>query len=73
MLLAGEWPLMCKIIIVQRSLPGGHAVAAAMHEKLAYDTLDDFSFISLVTQVPDVWRCGDFGSYQRDWLLTPAP
>ena len=33
-------------------LPGGHAVTAAMHEKLAYDTLEDFSFISLVTQVP---------------------
>src|SRR5262245_50155230 len=33
-------------------LPGGHAVTAAMHEKLAYDTLEDFSFISLLTQVP---------------------
>ena len=33
-------------------LPGGHAVTAAMHEKLAYDTLEDFSFISLVSQVP---------------------
>jgi tripartite-type tricarboxylate transporter receptor subunit TctC len=33
-------------------LPGGHAVTAAMHEKLAYDTLEDFSFISLMTQVP---------------------
>ncbi len=33
-------------------LPGGHAVTAAMHEKLAYDTLEDFSFVSLVTQVP---------------------
>jgi len=33
-------------------LSGGHAVTAAMHEKLAYHTLEDFSFISLVTQVP---------------------
>jgi tripartite-type tricarboxylate transporter receptor subunit TctC len=33
-------------------LPGGHAVTAAMHEKLAYDTLEDFTFISLATQVP---------------------
>jgi tripartite-type tricarboxylate transporter receptor subunit TctC len=33
-------------------LPGGHAVTAAMHEKLAYDTLEDFSFVSLVSQVP---------------------
>src|SRR5262245_54231890 len=33
-------------------LPGGHAVTAAMHEKLAYDTVEDFSFISLVSQVP---------------------
>jgi tripartite-type tricarboxylate transporter receptor subunit TctC len=33
-------------------LSGGHAVTAAMHEKLAYDTLEDFSFVSLVTQVP---------------------
>jgi tripartite-type tricarboxylate transporter receptor subunit TctC len=33
-------------------LSGGHAVTAAMHEKLAYDTLEDFAFISLVSQVP---------------------
>jgi tripartite-type tricarboxylate transporter receptor subunit TctC len=33
-------------------LPGGHAVTAAMHEKLAYDTLEDFTFISLVSQIP---------------------
>jgi tripartite-type tricarboxylate transporter receptor subunit TctC len=33
-------------------LPGGHAVTAAMHEKLPYDPLEDFSFISLVSQVP---------------------
>src|SRR5262245_66229736 len=34
------------------ALSGGHAVTAAMHEKLAYDTVEDFSFISLVSQVP---------------------
>jgi tripartite-type tricarboxylate transporter receptor subunit TctC len=33
-------------------LSGGHAVTAAMHEKLAYDTLEDFSFVSLMTQIP---------------------
>ncbi len=33
-------------------LAGGHAVTAAMHEKLAYDTLEDFTYISLATQVP---------------------
>jgi tripartite-type tricarboxylate transporter receptor subunit TctC len=33
-------------------LPGGHAVTAAMHEKLAFDPLEDFSFVSLVSQVP---------------------
>ncbi len=33
-------------------LPGGHAVTAAMHEKLAYDTLEDFSFISLADAGP---------------------
>lgn len=33
-------------------LPGGHSVTAAMHEKLAYDSLEDFTFVSLVSQVP---------------------
>lgn len=33
-------------------LPGGHAVAAAMYEQLPYDTLNDFSFISLVSVFP---------------------
>ncbi len=33
-------------------LPGGHSVTAAMHEKLPYDTLEDFTYISLATQVP---------------------
>jgi tripartite-type tricarboxylate transporter receptor subunit TctC len=33
-------------------LPGGHSVTAAMHEKLPYDTLEDFTFISLVSQIP---------------------
>ena len=33
-------------------LPGGHAVTAAMHEKLAYDPVEDFSFIGFVSQVP---------------------
>ena len=33
-------------------LPGGHAVTAAMHAKLAYDTVEDFSFVSFVSQVP---------------------
>jgi tripartite-type tricarboxylate transporter receptor subunit TctC len=35
-------------------LPGGHAVAAAMYEQLPYDTLNDFSFISLVSVFPFV-------------------
>jgi tripartite-type tricarboxylate transporter receptor subunit TctC len=34
------------------ALPGGHSVTAAMHEKLAYDTVEDFTYISLATQVP---------------------
>jgi tripartite-type tricarboxylate transporter receptor subunit TctC len=34
------------------TLAGGHAVTAAMHEKLAYDTVEDFTYISLATQVP---------------------
>jgi tripartite-type tricarboxylate transporter receptor subunit TctC len=35
-------------------LPGGHAAAAALHEKLPYDALKDFTFIGLVTQIPFV-------------------
>jgi tripartite-type tricarboxylate transporter receptor subunit TctC len=35
-------------------LPGGHASAAAMHEKLPYDPINDFTFIGLVTQLPFV-------------------
>ncbi len=33
-------------------LPGGHAIAAAMFEGLPYDTAEDFSFISMVTDFP---------------------
>jgi tripartite-type tricarboxylate transporter receptor subunit TctC len=33
-------------------LPGGHAAAAALHEQLPYDSLNDFTFIGLVTQIP---------------------
>ena len=33
-------------------LPGGHAAAAALHEQLPYDSLKDFTFIGLVTQIP---------------------
>jgi tripartite-type tricarboxylate transporter receptor subunit TctC len=35
-------------------LPGGHAASAALHEKLPYDPLKDFTFIGLVTQIPFV-------------------
>lgn len=35
-------------------LPGGHAAAAALHEQLPYDALNDFTFIGLVTQIPFV-------------------
>jgi tripartite-type tricarboxylate transporter receptor subunit TctC len=35
-------------------LPGGHAAAAALHEQLPYDSLKDFTFIGLVTQIPFV-------------------
>jgi tripartite-type tricarboxylate transporter receptor subunit TctC len=35
-------------------LPGGHAAAAALHEQLPYDSLNDFTFIGLVTQIPFV-------------------
>ncbi len=33
-------------------LPGGHAIAAAMFDGLPYDTAEDFSFISLLTDFP---------------------
>ena len=33
-------------------LPGGHAIAAAMYERLPYDTVNDFSFISMLTDFP---------------------
>ena len=33
-------------------LPGGHAIAAAMFDGLPYDTSEDFSFISLLTDFP---------------------
>jgi tripartite-type tricarboxylate transporter receptor subunit TctC len=35
-------------------LPGGHAAAAALHEQLPYDSINDFTFIGLVTQIPFV-------------------
>jgi tripartite-type tricarboxylate transporter receptor subunit TctC len=35
-------------------LPGGHAAAAALYEQLPYDSINDFSFIGLVTQIPFV-------------------
>jgi tripartite-type tricarboxylate transporter receptor subunit TctC len=35
-------------------LPGGHAAAAALHEQLPYDAINDFTFIGLVTQIPFV-------------------
>lgn len=33
-------------------LPGGHAIAAAMFDGLPYDTAEDFSFVSLLTDFP---------------------
>lgn len=33
-------------------LPGGHAIAPAMYEGLPYDTVNDFTFISLLTDFP---------------------
>jgi tripartite-type tricarboxylate transporter receptor subunit TctC len=33
-------------------LPGGHAAAAALHERLPYHSIDDFTFVGLVTQIP---------------------
>lgn len=35
-------------------LTGGYTVSAALYEKLAYDTLGDFTFVSLLTQIPFV-------------------
>jgi tripartite-type tricarboxylate transporter receptor subunit TctC len=35
-------------------LPGGHAASAALYEQLQYDSLKDFTFIGLVTQIPFV-------------------
>jgi tripartite-type tricarboxylate transporter receptor subunit TctC len=35
-------------------LVGGYAVAAALYEKLPYDTLNDFTYISLLTKIPFV-------------------
>jgi tripartite-type tricarboxylate transporter receptor subunit TctC len=35
-------------------LTGGYAVSAALYEKLNYDTLNDFTFISPLTQIPFV-------------------
>jgi tripartite-type tricarboxylate transporter receptor subunit TctC len=43
------------VVVEARAGAGGRIAAAqvaAMHEKLAYDTLEDFTFISLATQVP---------------------
>jgi tripartite-type tricarboxylate transporter receptor subunit TctC len=33
-------------------LPGGHAVAAALYESLPYDSVNDFTFITLLTDFP---------------------
>ena len=33
-------------------LPGGHAVSAAIYNKLPYDAVSDFTFISMVTDFP---------------------
>jgi tripartite-type tricarboxylate transporter receptor subunit TctC len=33
---------------------GGYAVSAALYEKLPYDTLGDFTYVSLLTQIPFV-------------------
>ena len=35
-------------------LPGGHAASAALYEQLPYNSLNDFTFIGLVTQIPFV-------------------
>lgn len=33
-------------------LPGGHAIAAAMYDGLPYDTVEDFAFVSMLTDFP---------------------
>ncbi len=33
-------------------LPGGHAVSAAIYNKLPYDTVEDFTFIAMLTDFP---------------------
>lgn len=33
-------------------LPGGHAVSAAIYKKLPYDAVNDFSFVSMLTDFP---------------------
>lgn len=33
-------------------LPGGHAIAAAMYDGLSYDTVNDFTFVSMLTEFP---------------------
>src|SRR5262245_49462880 len=33
-------------------LPGGHAVSAAIYNKLPYDAVNDFSFVSMLTDFP---------------------
>src|SRR5262245_53068508 len=35
-------------------LPGGHAASAALYDQLPYDSLNDFTFIGLVTEIPFV-------------------
>jgi tripartite-type tricarboxylate transporter receptor subunit TctC len=33
-------------------LPGGHAIAAALYDNLPYDTVNDFTYISMLTDFP---------------------
>src|SRR5688572_27596259 len=33
-------------------LPGGHAIAAALYDNLPYDTVNDYTFISMLTDFP---------------------
>jgi tripartite-type tricarboxylate transporter receptor subunit TctC len=33
-------------------LPGGHAIAAAMYDGLPYDTVNDFTYVSMLTDFP---------------------
>ena len=37
------------------AIPGGHATAEAMYEKLPYKTIDDFSMISMASEYPFVF------------------